>query len=91
LADVVTVVLAVGSLIALLRFRLNSARLVMAGAGVGLIANTFRVHHDEIRQAARLKNTFRKRGEKERRFGVLHQSAFADASDRPAKVLLLAV
>jgi hypothetical protein len=42
LADVVTVVLAVGSLIALLRFRLNSARLVMAGAVVGLIANTFR-------------------------------------------------
>jgi chromate transporter len=41
--DVVTVVLAVVSLIALLRFRLNSAWLVMLGAIVGLIANTFHV------------------------------------------------
>ncbi len=41
--DVVTVVLAVVSLIALLRFRLNSAWLVMVGAIVGLIANTLHV------------------------------------------------
>ena len=41
--DVVSVVLAFASLIALLRFRLNSAWLVMAGAIVGLIANTFHV------------------------------------------------
>jgi chromate transporter len=41
--DVVTVVLAFASLIALLRFRVNSAWLVMAGAIVGLIANTFYV------------------------------------------------
>jgi chromate transporter len=41
--DAVTVVLGVVSLIALLRFRVNSAWLVMTGALVGLIANTFRV------------------------------------------------
>jgi len=41
--DVVSVVLAFASLIALLRFRLNSAWLVMAGAIVGSIANTFHV------------------------------------------------
>jgi chromate transporter len=40
--DVVTVVLAVASLIALLRFRLNSAWLVLAGAIIGLITNA---HH----------------------------------------------
>jgi chromate transporter len=40
--DVVTVILAMVSLIAFLRFRVNSVWLVMAGAVVGLIANTFR-------------------------------------------------
>jgi chromate transporter len=41
--DVATAILAVASLIALLRFRLNSVWLVMAGAVVGLIANNFHV------------------------------------------------
>jgi chromate transporter len=41
--DVVTVVLAFVSLIGLLRFRVNSAWLVMAGAIVGLVANAFQV------------------------------------------------
>jgi chromate transporter len=41
--DVVTVVLAFVSLIGLLRFRVNSAWLVMAGAIVGLVANAFHV------------------------------------------------
>jgi len=41
--DVVTVALTVVSLIALLRFRVNSAWLVMVGAMVGLIANSFHV------------------------------------------------
>jgi chromate transporter len=42
LVDGVTAVLAIASLIALLRFRLNSAWLVLAGAIVGLITNA---HH----------------------------------------------
>jgi chromate transporter len=42
LVDVVTVLLTVASLIALLRFRLNSAWLVLAGAIMGLIINA---HH----------------------------------------------
>jgi len=41
LVDVVTVLLTVASLIALLRFRLNSAWLVLIGAIVGLITNAF--------------------------------------------------
>jgi len=39
LVDLITVVLAVGSLIALLRLRLNSAWLVLIGAIMGLITN----------------------------------------------------
>jgi chromate transporter len=39
LVDTITVVLAVASLIALLRFRVNSAWLVLAGATLGLITN----------------------------------------------------
>jgi chromate transporter len=39
LADAVTIPLAVASLIALLRFRVNSAWLVLVGAAIGLIAN----------------------------------------------------
>ena len=39
LVDVVTVVLAIASLIPLLRFRLNSAWLVLLGATIGLITN----------------------------------------------------
>jgi chromate transporter len=41
--DVVTLALTVVSLIALLRFRVNSAWLVTIGAIVGLLANTFPV------------------------------------------------
>lgn len=41
LVDLVTVVLALASLIALSRFRLNSAWLVLAGAVAGLITNAF--------------------------------------------------
>jgi chromate transporter len=41
--DGVTVALSVVSLIALLRFRVNSAWLVMVGAMVGLLANSFHV------------------------------------------------
>ena len=43
LVDVVTLALAVGSLIALLRFRVNSAWLVLIGAVVGLTAHA--IHH----------------------------------------------
>ena len=39
LVDVVTVVLAIASLIPLLRFRFNSAWLVLLGATIGLITN----------------------------------------------------
>jgi chromate transporter len=42
LVDSVTIVLAIASLIALLKFRVNSAWLVIAGAIIGLIANA---HH----------------------------------------------
>ena len=39
LVDTVTIALAIASLIALLRFRVNSAWLVLVGAAIGLIAN----------------------------------------------------
>ena len=42
--DVVTIVLAVSSLIALLQFRLNSGWLILIGAIIGLIASAFHIH-----------------------------------------------
>jgi chromate transporter len=42
--DIETALLAVASLIALVRFRLNSAWLVLAGASVGLLAHGVRGH-----------------------------------------------
>lgn len=42
--DVVTIVLAVASLIALLQFRLNSGWLVLIGAIIGLMTITFHIH-----------------------------------------------